>query len=116
MAGKTVRPLLLTLALALGLALPASASARVRLIHVTSPTSPGSYATLTAFVSPSRTCSITVYYKSGPSHAQGLYPKTPVGGRVSWTWKVGTRTTPGRWSIVVSCGSAGTLRTSFVVG
>jgi hypothetical protein len=28
---------------------------------------------------------------------------------------VGTRTTPGRWGIVVSCGSAGTLRTSFVV-
>jgi hypothetical protein len=75
MAGKTVRPLLLTLALALGLALPASASARVRLIHVTSPTSPGSYATLTAFVSPSRTCSITVYYKSGPSHAQACIPR-----------------------------------------
>src|SRR6266516_614707 len=45
----------------------------------------------------------------------GIYPKRPVGGRVSWTWKVGTRTTPGRWPIVVSCGSAGTLRTSFVV-
>lgn len=59
------------------------------------------------------TCSITVYYKSGPSVAAGLYPKR--GSRISWTWKVGTRTTPGRWSIVVSCGSAGTLRTSFVV-
>jgi hypothetical protein len=100
--------------LAVALALPAAASARVRLIHVTSPVSAGSYATLRASVSPSRTCSITVYYKSGPSHAQGLYPKRPVGGRVSWTWKVGTRTTPGRWPIVVSCGSAGTLRTSFV--
>jgi len=63
---------------------------------------------------PERSCSITVYYKSGPSHAQGLYPKCPVGGRVSWTWKVGTRTTPGGWAIVVSCGSAGTLRTSFI--
>jgi hypothetical protein len=61
------------------------ASARVRLVHVTSPISVGYYATLTAAVSPSRSCSITVYYKSGPSHAQGLYSKRPSGGRVSWT-------------------------------
>ena len=87
----------------------------VRLVRVTSPVSPGAYATLVARVVPSRRCSITVYYKSGPSSAAGLYPKRPSGGRVSWTWKVGTRTTPGRWPIVVSCGSAGTLRTSFVV-
>jgi hypothetical protein len=109
------RWLLLISVLAVGLALPASASARVRLVHVTSPISAGSYATLTASVSPSRTCSITVNYLSGPSHAQGLYPKRPVSGRVSWTWKVGTRTTPGRWAITVSCGSAGTLHTSFLV-
>jgi hypothetical protein len=108
------RWILLISLLAVALALPAAASARVRLITVSSPASAGSYATLTASVSPSRTCSITVYYKSGPSHAQGLYSKRPVGGRISWTWKVGTRTTPGRWAIVVSCGSAGTLRTSFV--
>jgi hypothetical protein len=108
------RLLLLISALAVGLALPAAASARVRLITVTSPASAGSYATLRASVSPSRSCSIAVYYKSGASHAQGLYPKRSVAGRVSWTWKVGTRTTPGRWAIVVSCGSAGTLRTSFV--
>jgi len=38
-----------------------------------------------------------------------------VASLVSWTWKVGARTTPGRWPIVVSCGRAGTLRTSFVV-
>ncbi len=101
--------------LAVAITLPAAASARVRLITVTSPASAGSYATLTASVSPSRACSITVNYRSGPSHAQGLYSKRPVGGRISWTWKVGTRTTPGRWGIVVSCGSAGTLRTSFVV-
>jgi hypothetical protein len=108
-----VRLFLLTGLAAVALAIPTAASARVRLVSVTSPVSPGSYATLTAAVSPSRTCSITVFYKSGPSHAQGLYPK--VGGRVSWTWKVGTRTTPGRWPITVACGSAGTLHTSFVV-
>jgi hypothetical protein len=92
-----------------------SHEARARLVRVTSPVSPGDYATLVARVVPSRRCSIVVHYKSGPSTAQGLYPKRPRNGRVSWTWKVGTRTTPGRWPIWVSCGGAGAFRTSFVV-
>jgi hypothetical protein len=100
-------------AVILALVLPAAASARVRLARVTSPISHGSYAALTVVVSPAATCSITVYYKSGRSHAAGLYPKR--GARISWSWKVGTRTTPGRWPIIVSCGSSGSLRTSFVV-
>jgi hypothetical protein len=90
-----------------------TAEAQVRLVSVTSPVSHGSYATLSVSVTPVATCSITVIYKSGASVAAGLYAKR--GTRLSWTWKVGTRTTPGRWSIIVSCGSAGTLRTSFVV-
>jgi hypothetical protein len=90
-----------------------AAGASVRLAAVTSPVSAGSYATLTVAVSKTATCSITVYYKSGPSHAQGLSPQR--GRRISWTWKVGTRTTPGRWPIRISCGSAGSLSTSFVV-
>jgi hypothetical protein len=95
---------------------PTAASAKVGLVSVTSPISHGSYATLTARVKPSRVkCSITVYYKSGASTAQGLYSKRPSHGRVSWTWMVGTRTTPGRWPITVSCGRAGTLQTSFRV-
>jgi micrococcal nuclease len=92
-----------------------SATARARLVRVTSPISPGSDATLVAQVRPARRCRITVYYKSGPSVAQGLYPKRPHNGRVSWTWMVGTNTTPGRWPIQVSCGSAGSFRTSFKV-
>jgi hypothetical protein len=96
------------------LVLPATAQASVKLVRV-STAYPGDYATLTAAVSPARRCSITVYYKSGPSRAQGLYAKIPRAGRVSWTWKVGTNTTAGRWRITVSCGSAGVLRTSFVV-
>lgn len=96
------------------LVLPASAQASVKLVRVSS-SYPGDYATLTAAVSPARMCSITVHYKSGPSRAQGLYAKRPSRGRVSWTWRVGTNTTSGRWAITVSCGSAGTLRTSFVV-
>ena len=92
----------------------APAAARVRLVSLTSPTYPGAYASLTARVSPTATCSIAVYYTSGRSRAKGLIPLRR-GGRVSWTWKVGTNTTPGRWPIVVSCGRAGTLTTSFVV-
>jgi micrococcal nuclease len=95
--------------------LPASAAARARLVSVSSRVSPGDYATLVAAVSPNATCSITVHYKSGPSRAKGLYPKRASAGRVAWEWKVGTNTTPGRWAITVSCGSAGSFRTSFVV-
>jgi hypothetical protein len=100
-------------ALAVGLAVPSVAVAGIHLLRITSPINAGAYETMTVSVSPIATCSITVNYKSGPSQAAGLYPKR--GGRISWTWKVGTRTTPGRWGIVVSCGSAGTLNTSFAV-
>jgi hypothetical protein len=92
-----------------------AAEARVSLVRVTSPVSAGSYATLTVRVSRPARCSITVIYYSGPSEARGLYPKRSSRGRVSWTWKVGTRTTPGRWPITVRCGAVGTLRTSFRV-
>lgn len=92
-----------------------STSTRARLVRVTSPVSRGDDATLVALVRPARRCMITVYYKSGPSVAQGLHSKRPRNGRVSWTWMVGTNTTPGRWPIQVSCGSAGSFRTHFRV-
>lgn len=51
-------------------------------------------------------CTIEVDYASGPSSAQGLTPKTSnSSGSVSWTWKVGGKTTPGTWPITVSCGN-----------
>jgi hypothetical protein len=92
-----------------------SSASSVRLVRLTSPVSRGDYATLVARVRPSSvTCRISVFYKTGISHAKGLNLKRPVSGRVSWTWKVGTRTTPGRHLIIVSCGVAGLLKTSFV--
>ena len=108
-----LRKAVLFVVLTIALVVPSTAAARVRLVNVTSPVGHGSYATLTVNVSRTATCSIEVDYKSGPSHAQGLYPKR--GTRISWTWKVGTRTTPGRWPITVSCGTAGTLHTAFTV-
>jgi hypothetical protein len=93
-------------------AVPA-AGAQVKQLSVSSPVAHGNVATLVVSVSPRATCSIMVLYKSGPSHAHGLSPKR--GGTIAWSWIVGTRTTPGRWSIRVECGSAGSLATSFVV-
>jgi hypothetical protein len=110
-----VLPLLVTLVLAL----PSAAAARVRL-HVTSPVRAGSYATVTARVSPSKVaskvkCKITVYYSSGIATAEGLYPRRPRRGRVTWRWKVGSRTKSGRVPIIVDCGKAGRAQTSFRV-
>jgi micrococcal nuclease len=67
----------------------------------------GQATTLIAKTSPSTGCSIRVEYKSGPSHAQGLVARTSDGaGNISWTWIVGSNTTPGQWPIYVACGSA----------
>jgi hypothetical protein len=92
-----------------------NSTSTARLVHVTSPVEAGADATLTAHVAPAKRCTITVHYMSGPSVAQGLYPKRPRNGRVSWTWMVGTNTTGGRWPISVNCGTAGSFRTSFKV-
>ena len=80
----------------------------LQIVSVTSPVRPGANATLVAQTTSGAVCSITVYYKSGASTAQGLYSKTAdSSGRVSWTWKVGTRTTPGSWRIVVKASYGG---------
>lgn len=80
----------------------------LEITSVTSPINRGADATLTAKTSPNADCSITIYYKSGPSKAQGLYSrKADSSGNVWWTWKVGTRTTPGSWQIVVRASLGG---------
>jgi hypothetical protein len=92
---------------------------QIRVVSLTSPVSPGDDASITIQTAPNASCSITVIYKSGPSRARGLFPQSADGrGRVTWTWRVGTRTTPGRWPIIVTCsagGRQGTLETAFVV-
>ncbi len=78
------------------------------IVSVSSPVSPGDYATLKAKTIPNAACYIGVFYESGRSEAEGLHPKFADNqGNVSWTWKVGTRTTPGRWMIVVIAYSLG---------
>src|SRR5713226_2119100 len=90
------------------------------LISVTSPATPFTDATLTVSTTPGANCSIVVQYKSGPSRAKGLIPKVASSaGRVSWTWRVGSNTIPGRWPIIVTREKGmdrGELRTSFELG
>lgn len=87
----------------------------LQLISVTSPISPGSNATISIQGIPNTDYSIVVYYKSGASEADGLYPKTSdTSGSVSWSWKVGTRTTPGIWYASIS-GGGQTIRVDFEV-
>ncbi len=94
---------------------PPNVALPLKIISVTSPVKAGSRATLVAETTPGALCSITVYYKSGPSSASGLEAKTAESsGRVSWTWTVGSSTTPGTWRIVVATGSIST-ETTFIV-
>lgn len=61
--------------------------------------------TVTIQGEPNTNYSITVRYKSGPSEADGLEDKTSnANGMVSWSWKVGPRTSAGTYSITVRGG------------
>jgi hypothetical protein len=94
-------------------------SITVRITGLTSPVSRGAFATLVARTTAGASCTIVVEYKSGPSKAAGLGPATANGsGSVSWTWKVGSRTTVGSWPVTVTCSAGGksaSARTSLVV-
>ena len=80
----------------------------VSITSLTSPVYRGDSATAQAKSSAGSRCSIVVTYKSGPSKAKGLEAKTVNSkGRVAWTWKVGTNTTPGKWPVKVSCSKSG---------
>lgn len=76
----------------------------------------GATAAVTIKTAAKASCSITVRYKSGPSKAQGLGTKQAnASGVVAWAWKVGTRTTPGKWPVIISCTGQGTAQTAVVV-
>lgn len=65
----------------------------------------GQYASFTIQGKKNVKSTIAVYYKTGKSKAAGLgNKKTNSKGYVSWTWKVGTNTTPGTWKVYVNVG------------
>lgn len=71
-------------------------------LSVTSPVDNNSMATLTAKGKPNTVYHISVYYSTKESGAQGLENKTSdANGNVSWTWKVGGNTNPGKHKITV---------------
>ena len=79
----------------------------MRKVTFTGVVSPNDYASLTVSVSPRAQCTIKVVYDTVVSKAKGLGPKT--GTRITWRWKVGSNTNPGRWPVTVDCGRSGKL-------
>lgn len=70
-------------------------------------------ATLSIQGKPNTEYRITVYYLSGPSKANGLNAtKSDKKGKVTWSWKVGARTSEGEHRIVIS-GGGEKIETSF---
>ena len=73
------------------------------------------YATVSIVGKPNTKYTITVYYKSGASTAEGLEPKTSdANGNVSWTWKIGGRTSPGTYRLVIA-GDGESIERQFTV-
>ena len=91
----------------------------IEVATVSSPASRRSTAALEIQTEPGAACTIAVIYPSGPAHEDSLVPQVADGtGRVAWRWTVGSRTTRGRWPIVVTCEKGrdlGRLETSFEV-
>ena len=92
---------------------------KVTIVSLTSPVNRRGTASLAARTVPGAACTISVVYKSGPSTATGLGPKTASSaGSVSWSWTVGSRTTPGSWQVSVTCamgGASASATRTFVV-
>jgi hypothetical protein len=94
---------------------PVPAQTVVRFVNAPLTARRGANATLRVTTAANTSCSIEVDYASGPSTAAGLGTKNSDGaGNVSWTWKVGAKTTPGSWPITVTCGS-GSAQTHLAV-
>lgn len=66
----------------------------------------GGEASITVHTPSSALATIEVDYKSGPSHAKGLQPeRANSSGQITWSWKVGTNTTPGNYPVIIMVGS-----------
>lgn len=75
----------------------------IKVASFTNPVNAGEIVTLRIKATPNTTYSISVYYSSGPSKAEGLDSKTSDGeGYVQWTWKVGSRTKAGSYNIAIT--------------
>ena len=90
-------------------------SGTIALQSVTSPVKRGSTAYMEIKGTPGVEYSIVVRYSTSVSKAADLVPKVAdENGLVTWKWRVGSRTTPGTYTITVT-GGGDTLETVFVV-
>jgi hypothetical protein len=90
-----------------------SAAAAVRVTKAPGRVAAGEYASVTVVVIPRARCTIGVYYTTRRSEAAGLGAKS--GGRITWRWRVGSRTLPGRFPVKIDCGRAGKTQTTIRV-
>ena len=91
--------------------------ARVRIAALLRTVNPGAYETLSAYSSIARdTCVLSVVLPSGAtSESGGLGSRqADQAGRITWTWKIGTRTKPGTAEATVRC-RAGSVSGTFEV-
>jgi len=89
-----------------GGAAPLMGDAPLELVAMTSPVPRSTTASLTIQTAAAAGCVIQVRYRSGPSRAGGLEPKTAdSNGRITWSWRVGSQTALGEWPVEVACES-----------
>jgi hypothetical protein len=95
---------------------PSKPPTRTRILSITSPVSRGGRASLIANTTPYATCHLVVYYGSGPTRVAGSGDRqADADGDVSWSWRVGTRTSPGTWTIDVICDPGGSTSATLTV-
>lgn len=74
------------------------------LVALTSPVPPGGNASVTVQTDPRTQCMLLVHYKARGAEANLAIPKrADKAGRVSWTWRVDPKATPGTWPVIVHC-------------
>jgi hypothetical protein len=82
---------------------------------MTTPIGKNKKATIKVKGQPNTKYSIHVYYSTKESSASGLEDKTSdEEGYVSWTWKIGGNTKPGKYNISIN-GNEETLKVEFTV-
>lgn len=90
-------------------------AARIELLSLTETVSGGDVASISVRGEPGELYAVAVHYSSGVSKAKGLEPAVAdADGVVAWSWKIGAKTAPGTYEIVVT-GGGKTLNVSFTV-
>jgi hypothetical protein len=108
---------LAVLAAVIALAVPASAAASVHLVSITPSVHRGGYVTLQVLTVFTVRCTIRVHHGTArPLTGPALAAKSNHDlGNVRWRWRMPAHAALGRWSVDLSCGTAGTLHTTFTV-